>query len=127
MFLPMVHFGTDSDRIKYSDYGTLAGISRVLKGNPNMRLVITGFADKTGPEAYNDEISYRRAKSVLDHLVENHSIARGRLVLQWKGSEEALVPTSSSYMNRRVEFRVARPGDVEMDPPTPGESKDGGY
>lgn len=127
MFLPMVHFGTDSDRIKYSDYGTLAGIARVLKGNTSLRLVIEGYADKTGPESYNNDISYRRAKSVVDHLVENHGIARGRLVLQWKGSENALVPTSSSYMNRRVEFRVARSGDVEMDPPTSDGTKSGGY
>ncbi len=117
MFLPMIHFGSDSERIKYSDYGTLASIARVLKGNPQMRLVVVGYADKTGPEAYNDAISYRRAKAVVDHFVTNHGIGRGRLVLQYKGDEEALVPTSSSYMNRRVEFRTASPTDVEMDPP----------
>ena len=92
-----------------------------------MKLVITGFADKTGPESYNNAISYRRAKAVVDHFVTNHGIGRGRLVLQFKGDEEALVPTSSSYMNRRVEFRTAGPSDVEMDPPsnTSGKKKSG--
>ena len=123
MFLPMIHFGSDSDRIKYSDYGTLASIARVLKGNTELRLVITGFADKTGPESYNDDISYRRAKSVVDHFVTNHGIGRGRLVLQYKGATEALVPSSSSYMNRRVEFRTAQGADVEMDPPAKTNSK----
>ena len=117
-FLPMIHFGSDSYTIKYSDYGTLASISRMMKGNPNFKLVITGFTDQTAPENYNNNLSYGRAKSVVDHLVNNHGIGRGRLILQWKGEGEALVPFTSSYMNRRVEFRVARPNDVEQDPPS---------
>ena len=126
-FLPMIHFGTDSHAIKYSDYGTLASIARMMKGNSSLRLVVTGFADASAPESYNDELSYKRAKSVVDHLVNNHGIGRGRLVLQWKGEAELLVPNASSYMNRRTEFRVAQPGDVEMDPPSGGSNTDDGY
>lgn len=116
-FLPMVHFGTDSHVLKYSDYGNLASIARMMKSNPDIRLVVTGFTDATGGEAYNNQLSYLRSKSVIDHLVDNHGIGRGRLVLQWKGNQESLVPSSSSYMNRRVEFRSAGAGDYEMDPP----------
>ena len=79
--------------------------------------MVTGFTDATGGEAYNNQLSYQRSKSVIDHLVDNHGIGRGRLVLQWKGNQESLVPSSSSYMNRRVEFRSAGAGDYEMDPP----------
>ncbi len=116
-FLPMIHFGTDNFTVKYSDYGTLASLARMLKSNPNMRLVITGYTDKTGPEAYNTNLSYQRADAIAKHLVNQHGIGRGRLVLQYKGFEDALVPSTSSYMNRRVEFRVAGPTDVEMDRP----------
>jgi outer membrane protein OmpA-like peptidoglycan-associated protein len=123
-FLPMIHFGTDSDRIKYADYGTLASIARMMKGNPQLRIVVTGFADASAPESYNDELSYLRAKSVVDHLVNNHGIGRGRFVIQWKGETELLVPSGNSYMNRRVEFRVAQPDDVEMDPPSGIEKED---
>jgi OOP family OmpA-OmpF porin len=126
-FLPMIHFGTDASTVKYSDYGTLASIARMMKGNPGIRLVITGFADASAPESYNNELSYERAKSVVEHLVNNHGIGRGRLVLQWKGEAELLVPTGSSYMNRRVEFRVAQPNDVEMDPPSGGSKSSDGY
>lgn len=122
-FLPMIHFGTDSYTVKYSDYGTLASIARMLKSNPQLRLVVAGFTDATAPENYNNQLSYARAKSVIDHLVNNHGIGRGRLVLQWKGEDNALVPSSSSYMNRRVEFSIASPGDVEMDPPSTGPNK----
>lgn len=126
-FLPMVHFATDSYTIKYSDYGTLAGIARMLKGNPDMRLVVTGFTDQTGSESVNNNLSYQRAHAIIDHLVNQHGIGRGRLVLQWKGQVDPLVPQAASYMNRRVEFRVATSSDVEMDPPN-GEAspKEGG-
>ena len=116
-FLPMLHFNTDQFVIKYSDYGTLASIARILRANPGLRLVITGYADSSGAEQYNNMLSYNRSKSVIDHLVSVHNIGRGRLVLQWKGSKENLVPANANLMNRRVEFRLAGPGDVEMDPP----------
>lgn len=122
-FLPMIHFGISSYAIKYSDYGTLAGIARMLKSNSKMRLVVTGFTDQTGPQETNDLLSYQRAKSVLDHFVSNHGISADRLVLQYKGQEEALVPASASYMNRRVEFRVASAEDVGMDAPSGADSK----
>jgi len=123
-FLPMLHFNSSSSQIKYSDYGNLAGVGRMLKANPNIRLVVTGFTDSTGSESVNNQLSYERSKNVIEHLVNSHGIARGRFVLQWKGSADNLVPTNSSYMNRRAEFRIAGPGDVEQDPPAP---KEGGY
>ena len=130
-FLPMIHFGADSDRIKYSDFGTLASIARMMKGNPNLRLVVTGYADSSAPESYNNQLSYKRSLAVIEHLVNNHGIGRGRLVLQWKGESELLVPAGNSYMNRRVEFRVAGNDDIEMDPPKgdveEGSETGGGY
>lgn len=126
-FLPMLHFGNEVHTIKYSDYGTLAGIAKMMKNNPQMRLVVTGHTDATGPEELNNVLSYDRAKAVVNHLVENHGIGRGRLIIEWKGQQEALVPSGSSYMNRRVEFRVASPEDVEMDPPSGSPAKKDGY
>lgn len=123
-FLPMLHFSSSSSVIKYSDYGNLAGVGRMMKANPNIRLVVTGFTDSTGSESINNMLSFERSKNVIEHLVNNHGLARGRFVLQWKGSADNLVPTSSSYMNRRAEFRIAGPGDVEQDAPA---QKEGGY
>lgn len=116
-FLPMIHFAVDSYTIKYSDYGTLASIARMLKSNPDMRLVIVGHTDQTGPEAYNKNLSFQRSAAIVNHLVKQHGIGRGRLVVQFKGQQDALVPAGGSFMNRRVEFRVASSTDVEMDPP----------
>jgi outer membrane protein OmpA-like peptidoglycan-associated protein len=116
-FLPMIHFASDSYRVKYSDYGNLASIARTLKANQGMRLVVIGFTDATGGETTNNNLSYQRANAVIEHLETQHGIARSKMVLQWKGSDDNLVPATSSYMNRRVEFRAAGPGDFEMEPP----------
>lgn len=123
-FLPMIHFGTDNAAIKYSDYGNLASVARTLRSDMNLSLVVTGYADATGKESYNNQLSYNRALAVVEHLVKIHNIDRSRLLIQWKGSNESLVPVTASFMNRRVEFRVAVAGDTEMNPP--GNSS-GGY
>ncbi len=117
-FLPMIHFDVDSYKIKYSDYGNLANIARVMKSNPEMKVVVTGFADNTGSDTYNRVLSYNRAKAAIDFLVEKHGIPRSRLILNYAGEEDPLVPVSgSSFMNRRVEFRVATRDDREMNKP----------
>ena len=67
-FLPMVHFDLDKAVIRRSEYGTLAGIANVLKRNGVIRLVVTGYTDKTASDQYNNLLSYQRAKAVIDYL-----------------------------------------------------------
>ena len=117
-FLPMIHFNIDGYKVREADYGNMASIANVLKSNPNMKIVVQGFTDKTASEDYNRVLSYNRAQSAVDHLVNLHGIDRSRLILQYGGESNTLVPSSgSSLMNRRAEFRVATGQDVEMPPP----------
>lgn len=134
-FLPMIHFDIDSYKIKTSQYGEIAGIAQVMKSNPEIRLVVKGFTDKTASNDYNQVLSYNRAKAAIEHLVNNHGISRNRLVLNYGGEDAALVPVQgNNYMNRRVEFKVAN-GESEMgrpDGPDAGKgnfsgSRDAGY
>lgn len=117
-FLPMIHFGNDSYRLRHADYGNIANIATVLKNNPNMKVVVRGYTDKTGSESYNQVLSYRRAEAAVNHLVNAHGIPREQLVLQYGGTDDALVPSNSSLINRRAEFRVASPEDQEMAAPS---------
>ncbi|MBK7407710.1 MAG: OmpA family protein [Saprospirales bacterium] len=117
-FLPMVHFNIDSYKVREADYGNLANIAKVLESNPRIRVVVQGFTDKTASDDYNSVLSYNRAQAAIDHLVNLHGIDRSRLLLQYGGESNTLVPSSgSSLMNRRVEFRVASSQDVEMPAP----------
>lgn len=50
----------------------------VLHDNPNVTIEMASHTDRWGSDAYNINLSERRAKSVVDHLVEN-GISRDRL------------------------------------------------
>ncbi|GAB4260929.1 MAG: hypothetical protein Kow0027_28410 [Saprospiraceae bacterium] len=115
-FLPLIHFDEDSDNIRYADHTHLATVARLMKRYPNIRLVVKGFTDRTASRTYNLDLSYRRAKAVIDYLVHVHGIERHRLILQYSGEDDPLVPSrSSEIINRRVEFRIATSGDREME------------
>lgn len=116
-FLPIVHFDLGSASIKESAYGDLKAIANVLKGNPSLRIVVSGYTDKSGADGANQNLSYRRAQAAIDHISKNYGIDRSRLVLNYAGEATPLVNTSSAnFMNRRVEFKVAT-SESEMSAP----------
>ncbi|MFK8163912.1 MAG: OmpA family protein [Lewinella sp.] len=125
VYLPMIYFPLSQSTVKYSDYGTLSSVARVLQGNPGMRMVIRGYTDRSGNAANNEVLSYRRAKAVIDHLVNQHGVNRSDLILQYRGEENAIVPLDKSYINRRVEFLTAEAGAQEDAAPAGGNSRGG--
>ncbi len=127
IFLPMVYFPLGRSNVKYSDYGTLSSVARVLAGNPGMRLVIRGYTDRVGNTANNEILSYRRARAVVDHLVNQHGISRNSLVLQYRGEDNAIVPLDKSYINRRVEFLSADAGASDDPAPAGADNGQGGF
>lgn len=107
-FMPNVNFALNSYAIPYSQYEQLYQVASLLKSNPSLRIVVTGNADKSGPEQYNQVLSYNRANAVVNFLTTNHGIARDRLILNYAGENNAIIPVNGANMtNRRVEFRQA--------------------
>lgn len=127
LFIPMIYFPLNQYTVKYSDYGTLSSVASVMKGNPSMRLVVRGYTDKVGDPTTNERLSYLRAKSVVDHLVNQHGISRSSLVLQYRGEEENIVPQGQTYLNRRVEFHSAEATDYEQEAPAGANDGRGGF
>lgn len=122
-FLPMVTFKDNRYDIEYSEYEKLYNIGTVLMQNPSLKVVAIGHTDKRASEAYNNVLSYNRAKAAIDFLVAQYGISRDRVILNWVGEDKALIPVQgSNMMNRRVEFRVAK-GETEMARP---EGKEAG-
>ena len=126
VYLPMIYFPLGQSTIKYSDYGTLSSVARVIQGNPGIRVVVRGYTDRTGNSQNNTVLSYRRAKAVVDHLVNQHGVNRSSLILQYRGEENAIVPLDKSFVNRRVEFLTAEAGASE-DPIPAGANNRGGF
>ena len=117
-FLPMIHFADDSYTIRAADYGHLKNVAQVMRSNPDVRVVVQGFTDKRASDDYNRVLSYNRARSAKEYLVNRYGVSPDRLIIQYDGEANVLVPTNgSSFMNRRVEFRVAKAEDSEMGQP----------
>ncbi len=124
-FLPMINFDNNSYAVKNSEYSKLHQVATVLKNNPSVRVLVKGYTDKTAGNCYNDLLSYNRAQAAIDYLVSKYGADRSRLVLNWGGENDTLVPTNGkSLINRRVEFSVAQ-GESEMGRPDCGVNKAG--
>jgi outer membrane protein OmpA-like peptidoglycan-associated protein len=121
-FLPMIHFDFGSPAIRQAEIGNLYNVATVMKNNPGIKIVVSGYTDKVSDEASNQKLSYQRAQNSIDYLVKKFGIDRSRLVLNYAGETTTLVDTKSqNLMNRRVEFKVAQ-SESDMSAPA-GASK----
>lgn len=100
-------FATNSDRIRPESTPTLAEIGKMLKDHPDLRIGIEGHTDSDGEEAYNQELSERRAAAVKAFLVETHGISGDRLQTAGFGESRPVADNATpegKQQNRRVEL-----------------------
>ena len=120
-FLPMIHYDLNKYSIKPEYFSHLHNVAQVMKKCPTVCVTAQGFTDSRNSNDYNRVLSYRRAKSAVDYLVDNYAIDRSRIKLMYGGEENPMVnsPTSEAhhFMNRRVEFRTCDAVDFDMAPP----------
>jgi OmpA-OmpF porin, OOP family len=109
--LDMVYFEYNKAVIKKESYDILDALAKTLEGNPAIQLVeIQGHTDERGNDAYNLELSDRRAKSVMKYLVEK-GIEEKRLTAQGYGETQPLINerNEKAYTkNRRVAFLILK-------------------
>ena len=61
----------NSARLTREDGNVLAAIADVMKANPDVKYVLTGWADNyTGTPEYNDALRHKRVNAVYDRLVK---------------------------------------------------------
>jgi outer membrane protein OmpA-like peptidoglycan-associated protein len=104
-----VYFDFDSSNIRPSAARTLDNLVEILKQNPNITIQLGAHTDTNGSVPYNEDLAERRAKSVVEYLVEN-GITRERLSWYGYGERRPLIYPELSdrdeQKNRRVEFRI---------------------
>lgn len=102
-----IYFDFDKETIRPESERAIADIAGVLMDNPDWKLKIEGHTDNVGGDAYNLQLSSRRAAAVKATLVARHRIPAGRLITDGlgatkpKASNETL---SGRARNRRVEL-----------------------
>lgn len=99
-----IRFAFDSDAIPgaYADF--IQRIGTLLQQEPRLKLRIEGHTDAVGPDAYNLDLSKRRALSVARYLVQQDGIAPERLAVVGKGRSEPITGNPYDADNRRVQF-----------------------
>lgn len=106
-YLPSVYFASNSSNVQYKYYENLAAVARMLKANPSVKLTIIGNTDNKGSESANDKLGLKRAKSVVENLVNVYGIDSSRLTADTKGKREVL-SSKADGVNRRVDFIVTK-------------------
>jgi len=79
----------------------LEEIITMLEDNPNVTIELSAHTDRIGSEAYNDNLSQRRAQSVVDYLILG-GIESDRLVA--KGYGKATPKTVTKSLAEKYEF-----------------------
>ena len=100
-------FAYDSDRLEPESTPTLEEIGRMLQDHPELRISIEGHTDDAGDDAYNLELSERRAQSVQAFLIATYGIEAGRLEAVGYGESRPVADNAAPegrQQNRRVEL-----------------------
>lgn len=103
-----ITFAVDSTMIQPGFRPTLDDISANLVKYPNSLIDVYGHADSTGSEAYNQDLSERRARSVADYLI-SHGVGHARVRSQGFGETQPIASNETEEgrsANRRVEIKI---------------------
>ncbi|MGB0166915.1 MAG: OmpA family protein, partial [Luteibaculum sp.] len=89
-------------------------IFEILAANPTIQVEISSHTDWFGSDAYNQDLSLRRAQSVVNYLIQK-GIPEDRLVAAGYGESRPIAPNQNPdgsdnpvgrAKNRRTEFRI---------------------
>jgi len=107
LILKPINFEYDKAVIKQDSYYILDAVVATMNGNPDIaQIEVQGHTDERGDDAYNLELSERRAAAVMAYLVE-HGVAAARLTSRGYGETQPIDKhhNEAAYRkNRRVDF-----------------------
>lgn len=110
-----VHFASNSAVLVPDAFRTLDKLGEALKSDQLQvyRFQIAGHTDSRGDEAYNCQLSQRRAQSVVRYLARRFGIQPERLSATGYGEEQPIADNETSngrLKNRRVQIvNVGKP------------------
>lgn len=101
-----IYFDYDKADIRPEYFSFLKRMARVVDGHTDLRIKVTGHTDGDGSDAYNIELSRRRAESIVNHFV-SLGLSKDRIVIDFKGEKEPVDNNNTpegKQKNRRVDF-----------------------
>jgi len=106
-------FETGKDVIKPSSFEYLDKLSEVLLAEPTWKLQIIGHTDSVGNDAYNLNLSNKRADAVKKYLISKN-IPENFITSIGKGETMPIADNKTAegrLKNRRVEFIIVKPNN----------------
>lgn len=106
--LPEVTFAVDSSTISPQMRDVLDRVAQSMIQYPNSLIDVMGHTDSTGSDAYNLDLSRRRAEAVTNFLV-SRGVARSRIESIGYGEQYPIADNTTEEgraRNRRVEIRI---------------------
>ncbi len=104
-----ITFKTDSSDISANFYPVLDSVAKVINEYEKTYVDVYGFTDSTGAEAYNLQLSQRRADAVASYLKTRQVLAT-RVLTTGLGEASPVADNSTPEgraQNRRVEIRLS--------------------
>lgn len=103
-----ITFDTNRRNLKSDFYDVLDSVAIVVKEYNKTTIVVAGYTDSVGSDAYNQRLSEDRARSVADFLV-NKKVTPVRIELVGFGEKNPVASNKTSKgrsLNRRVEITL---------------------
>ena len=107
--LENIYYDLDKAEIRPDAAEELDKLVKILKDNPNIRIELSSHTDDRASDAYNQDLSQRRAESAVEYLV-SQGIERERMVARGYGESQLIIQNATTeeehQRNRRTEFKV---------------------
>jgi OmpA-OmpF porin, OOP family len=108
--LKNIYFAFDKDELLPRSYVELHKLLSILRSNPTLQIEIVGHTDNLGDDAYNLDLSRRRAQAVVSFLTKE-GIGVKRLTARGEGEAKPVATNDTDEgraQNRRVELVVLK-------------------
>lgn len=112
-----IHFALNSDQLADTSHTLMDTVVVFLKKNPDViKMEVSAHTDNIGSDAYNLDLSKRRARTVVNYLIRQ-GVEPERVVAVGYGESRPLNDNSTDEMreiNRRVEFVILALDETKM-------------
>ncbi len=92
-----IFYDFDKATLRPESKEALDEMARMMADNPNVTIEMSSHTDRHGSDAYNERLSDRRAKSVVDYLIADGVDPRR---LSWKGYGETQPKRVTKRINK---------------------------
>lgn len=103
-----IFYDYDKATLRPESKAELERLFGFMTDNPKLKVELGAHTDSDGSDTYNQDLSERRAQSVVDYLVER-GVARTRMIAKGYGEKEPVAANDSpenKQKNRRTELKI---------------------